>query len=60
MCYLPSKRPSGSSLTGCSNFRFTVKELDFGRIVLRINENDESDKEDVVAQVAMDTKMFLE
>lgn len=37
-----------------------VRELDFGRVQLRINANDDMDKEDIVAQTEMDTREFLE
>ncbi|KAF8604948.1 tricalbin [Ceratobasidium sp. AG-I] len=37
-----------------------VKELDFGRVWLRLNENDEGDKEDIIAEFKLDTKEFLE
>lgn len=37
-----------------------VKELDFGRVWLRLNENDEGDKEDIIAEYKLDAKEFLE
>jgi Ca2+-dependent lipid-binding protein len=37
-----------------------VRELDFGRTWLRINANDDDDKEDIVAEVQMETRDFLE
>ncbi|KAI0374503.1 tricalbin [Pilatotrama ljubarskyi] len=37
-----------------------VKELDFSRVWLRLNEADEGDKDDVVAEWKGDTKAFLE
>ncbi|KAH9836496.1 C2 domain-containing protein [Rhodofomes roseus] len=37
-----------------------VKELDFGRVWLRLNEADEGDKDDVVAEWKGDAKPFLE
>lgn len=37
-----------------------VKELDFGRTWLRINANPEDEEPDVVAELHMDTKDFLE
>ncbi|KAB5592905.1 hypothetical protein CTheo_3616 [Ceratobasidium theobromae] len=37
-----------------------IKELDFGRVWLRLNENDESDKESIVAEFKLDAKVFLE
>lgn len=37
-----------------------VKELDFGRVWLRLNENDEGDKDDIIAEWKGDAKAFLE
>ncbi|EJD55637.1 tricalbin [Auricularia subglabra TFB-10046 SS5] len=37
-----------------------IKELDFGKIWLRLNENDEGEKEDIVAQFKFDAKPFLQ
>jgi Ca2+-dependent lipid-binding protein len=37
-----------------------VRELDFSRITLRLHENDENEKEDVYAQVQVDTRNLLE
>ncbi|KAH9919105.1 tricalbin [Fomitopsis serialis] len=37
-----------------------VKELDFGRVWLRLNEADEGDKDDVIAEWKGDAKPFLE
>ncbi|KLT44354.1 tricalbin [Cutaneotrichosporon oleaginosum] len=37
-----------------------VRELDFGRTWLRINANDDDEKEDIVAEVQMETREFLE
>ncbi|KAG8919579.1 hypothetical protein FRC01_001220, partial [Tulasnella sp. 417] len=37
-----------------------VKELDFGRVWLRLNENDEGEKEDILGDFKCDTKAFLE
>ena len=37
-----------------------VKELDFGRVWLRLNEADEGDKDDIVAEWKGDAKPFLE
>lgn len=37
-----------------------VRELDFGRTWLRINANDDTQKEDIVAEVQMETREFLE
>ncbi|EJT98006.1 tricalbin [Dacryopinax primogenitus] len=37
-----------------------VKELDFSQLCLRLNQNDEGDKEEIVAELKMDTKKFLE
>lgn len=36
-----------------------VKEIDFGQVWLRLNEADEGEKDDVVAQWKGDTKTFL-
>ncbi|KAH7345115.1 tricalbin [Rhizoctonia solani] len=37
-----------------------IKELDFGRVWLRLNENDEGEKEDIIAELKIDAKQFLE
>ncbi len=37
-----------------------VKELDFGRVWLRLNEADEGDKDDIIAEWKGDAKAFLE
>jgi hypothetical protein len=37
-----------------------IKELDFGRVWLRLNENDEGDKDDIIAEWKGDAKDFLE
>ena len=37
-----------------------VKELDFGRVWLRLNEADEGDKDDVIAEYKGDAKKFLD
>lgn len=37
-----------------------VRELDFGRIWLRINAADDSEKEDIIAEFRCDTKDFLD
>ena len=37
-----------------------VKELDFGQVWLKLNENDDSEKEAIVAECRMDVKDFLE
>ncbi|CAE6385055.1 unnamed protein product [Rhizoctonia solani] len=37
-----------------------IKELDFGRVWLRLNENDEGEKEDIIADFKLDAKQFLE
>lgn len=36
-----------------------IRELDLSRITLRLNEHDESEKEAVIAEIALDTKLFL-
>lgn len=37
-----------------------VKELDFGRVWLRLNEADEGDKDNIIAEWKGDTKQFLQ
>lgn len=37
-----------------------VKELDFGRVWLRLNENDEGGKDEIIAEWKGDAKPFLE
>lgn len=37
-----------------------LKELDFGRVWLRLNENDEGGKDDIIAEWKGDAKAFLE
>lgn len=37
-----------------------IKELDFGRVWLRLNENDEGDKDNIIAEWKGDAKAFLE
>lgn len=37
-----------------------VKELDFGRVWLRLNEHDEGEKEDILGDFKCDTKDFIE
>ncbi|KEP55097.1 calcium-independent phospholipase A2-gamma [Rhizoctonia solani 123E] len=37
-----------------------IKELDFARVWLRLNENDEGEKEDIIADLKLDAKQFLE
>jgi len=37
-----------------------IKEMDFGRICLRLNENDEGEKEDIIGSFNCDAKAFLE
>jgi Ca2+-dependent lipid-binding protein len=37
-----------------------IKELDFGRVWLRLNGNDEGEKEDIIAEFRQDAKLFLE
>ena len=37
-----------------------IKELDFGRVWLRLNEADEGDKDDIIAEWKGDAKKFLE
>lgn len=37
-----------------------IKELDFGRVWLRLNTNDEGEKDDIVAEFKGDARTFLE
>ncbi|OCH88587.1 tricalbin [Obba rivulosa] len=37
-----------------------IKELDFGRVWLRLNEADEGDKDDIIAEWRGDAKVFLQ
>ena len=37
-----------------------IKELDFGRVWLRLNKNDEGEKDDIVSEFKGDAKTFLE
>jgi hypothetical protein len=37
-----------------------IKELDFGRVWLRLNENEEGEKDDIIAEWKGDAKEFLE
>jgi hypothetical protein len=37
-----------------------IKELDFGRVWLRLNDSDEGDKDDVIAEWKGDAKAFIE
>jgi Ca2+-dependent lipid-binding protein len=37
-----------------------VKELDFGRVWFRLNENDEGDKDNIIAEWKGDAKAFLD
>jgi Ca2+-dependent lipid-binding protein len=37
-----------------------IKELDFGRIWLRLNDADEGDKDDIIAEYKGDAKKFLQ
>ena len=37
-----------------------IKELDFGRIWLRLNDADEGDKDDIIAEYKGDAKKFLD
>lgn len=36
-----------------------IKEVDFGRVWLRLNESDDSDKDEVIAEWKGDAKAFL-
>ena len=37
-----------------------IKELDFGRVWFRLNENDEGEKDDIVAEYKCEARRFLE
>ncbi len=37
-----------------------VKELDFGKVWLRLNENEEGDKDDIISEFQCDTRTFVE
>lgn len=37
-----------------------VKELDFGRVWFRLNENDEGDKDDIIAEYKCEARRFLD
>lgn len=37
-----------------------VKELDFGRVWLRLNEDDDGERENIIAEFKLDAKAFLE
>jgi Ca2+-dependent lipid-binding protein len=37
-----------------------IKELEFGRVWLRLNENDEGEKEDIIGEFKVDAKIFLD
>lgn len=37
-----------------------VKELDFGRVWLRLNENEEGDKDDIISEFKCEARRFLE
>ncbi|KAL5495683.1 TCB2 [Sanghuangporus weigelae] len=37
-----------------------IKELDFGRVWLRLNENDEGDKDDIIAEYKGEVRTFLD
>jgi len=37
-----------------------IKELDFGRVWLRLNESDDGEREDIIAEFKSDAKEFLE
>jgi Ca2+-dependent lipid-binding protein len=37
-----------------------IKELDFGRVWLRLNESDDADKEDITAEYKSEAKQFLD
>jgi Ca2+-dependent lipid-binding protein len=47
-----------------ANFNYVgegfIKELDFSRVWIRLNENDENDKEDVVCELKMEASKFLQ
>ena len=37
-----------------------IKELDWGRVWLRLNENEEGEKDDIISEVQYDAKTFIE
>jgi Ca2+-dependent lipid-binding protein len=37
-----------------------IKELDFGRVWLRLNENDEGEKDDIISEYKCEARRFLE
>ena len=37
-----------------------IKELDFGRVWLRLNENDEGEKDDIIAEYKGEARTFLD
>ena len=37
-----------------------IKELDFGRVWLRLNENEEGDKDDIISEFKCEARTFLE
>lgn len=37
-----------------------IKELDFGRVWLRLNEREDGEKEDIIAEYKADAKTFLD
>lgn len=37
-----------------------IKELDFGRVWLRLNENDDGEKDDIISEFKCDAKDFLD
>ena len=37
-----------------------VKELDFSQIWLKLDQSDDDEKDDLIAELKMDTKVFLE
>ena len=37
-----------------------IKELDFGRVWLRLNENEEGDKDDIISEFKCEARRFLD
>jgi hypothetical protein len=37
-----------------------IKELDLGRVILRLNESEDGSQEKIVAELSMDTRLMME
>ncbi|THV06045.1 tricalbin [Dendrothele bispora CBS 962.96] len=55
-----TQRPSSSKAQWAYVGEGFVKELDFGQVWLRLNEADDGDKDDIIAQWKGDAKAFLD